>query len=68
MDDRIHAKTFGPDGSYPKAVCGYRGGTKGRMIAAPAHLLPRLAFACPDCVTAIANADSRPSLFDIPQA
>lgn len=46
----IHVKTFGPGGSYPKAVCGFRGGTKGRMVFTSARMIALHADACPDCV------------------
>lgn len=47
----IHTKTFGPDGSFPRAVCGHRGdGPGARMRFCRADLLARHDDACPDCV------------------
>lgn len=53
MKDRIHTKTFGDGGSYPNAVCGYRGGMKGRMTFCRPDLLDQHPDACPDCLAEI---------------
>jgi hypothetical protein len=58
-DTNVHVITFGPTGSYPRALCGYRGGSGGRMIyAGRAAISRRPADACPACLAALDEVPS----------
>lgn len=54
--DYLHAMTFGENGTYPKAMCGFKGGMKNRKrTCSPTVLLAQDGRddRCPECLDAI---------------